>query len=483
MDAFSILYLDIDRFRTINNSFDHVTADQLLILFSQRLRKNINTPSLLARIGGNEFAILLWDYSQKDYPVKMSESIMNSLRDPFFVGNHEFNLTVGIGISTYPANGTTLKELLKNTEAALFQAKRKGKNHYHISSSPMTITSYKQYYLERDLHYSIKNNQLRVHLQPRVDTLTGKIVSAEALVRWEHPVWGLVSPNEFIPLAEEIGFINDIGDWVLNEVCTYLSEWQKNKLSVVPISINISSDRFFKSDWKSTFYKIMDETHVDPSLIELEITETTLIKHKNEVQTAIQFLKGLGVKIALDDFGTGYSSLSHINDFSIDTIKIDQTFIKQITQTANVEIIIQSLIHLAKGLKMRVVAEGVETIEQLTFLKQLECHEIQGYIFSKPVPENDFRSLLHKSILNPMNKNHPTNNRERRSFFRMNLQNPLSTYMTLVSINDKKVEIGKTEVLMEDIGPGGIRFLSNIQLPVKERYHVTIRNENIGPKG
>ena len=337
------------------------------------------------------------------------------------IEDFELYITASIGISAYPSNGTTVDEIIKNADAALYRAKGSGKNNYQIYSSTINITSFKQYELERDLRKSIENSQLLLHFQPRVDTLTGKIVSAEALVRWEHPEWGLVSPSEFIPLAEETGFINEISDWVLKQVCSYLSEWIQKELSVVPISINVTADRFLRNDWKSTLLNTLKETDVDPALIELEITETTLIQHEKTVESAFQYLKELGIKIALDDFGTGYSSLSHIKDFSIDTIKIDQSFISQITKTPNVEVIIKSIIFMAKGLNMNIVAEGVETNAQLNFLKQQECHEIQGYIFSKPVPDKKFQSLLKKVILKPIHKSENLKIQERRNFYRIYL--------------------------------------------------------------
>ncbi|HZG70258.1 MAG TPA: EAL domain-containing protein, partial [Chondromyces sp.] len=288
-------------------------------------------------------------------------------------------------------------------------------------------------------------------------------------------------------LAEETGFINDIGDWVLQQVCHYISEWKRKKLRVVPISINISAQRFLRNDWISKLLVALKETGIDPTLIEFEITETILIQHEQVIASAIQFLKELGIKIALDDFGTGYSSLSHIKDFSIDTIKIDQSFIRQITKTPNVEIIIKSLIFMAKGLKMRVVAEGVELIEQLTFLKREGCHEIQGYIFSKPVSEEAFQSLLKTIILEPNGHSEDVKVQDRRKYYRINLPFALSSNMSLTSIQGKPVKLGKTEALIEDIGPGGLKFLSAIQLPVRSdiilEFETTIMDHKVKLNG
>ena len=466
-EPFSIMYLDLDRFKNINKSLGHKIGDQLLQKFSQRISKLLKKSSLFSRMDGDEFGIVIWDYAHSGYPESLAKTIIDSLNKPFMIEGFELFMTASIGISAYPSNGSSVEEIFKNADAALYRAKVSGKNHYQIYSSNLNISSFKQYDLERDLRKSITNEQLVIHFQPRVDTMTGKMVSAEALVRWEHPVWGLVSPKEFIPLAEETGFINEIGDWVLKQVCHYISEWERNHIPVVPISINITAQRFLRNDWKSTIINTIKDAEIDPALIELEMTETTLIQHEKEVEAAFRFLSSFGIKMALDDFGTGYSSLTHIKDFSINTIKIDQSFIKQITITPNVEVIIKSIIFMAKGLNMNIVAEGVETMEQLAFLKQQECHEIQGYLFSKPVTEKEFQSLLKRVILKPTYTSEKINFPERRKFSRVNLVFPLSSQMTLTSIQGQRVELGKTEVLIEDIGAGGLKFLSTIQLPIR----------------
>ncbi|MEH7381505.1 EAL domain-containing protein [Bacillus sp. JJ1533] len=464
---FSILYLDLDRFRNINESLGHHIGDKLLYEFGQRVNMLLNKNSLFARLGGDEFGVIIWDYQESDYPIAVAKLIIDCLDVPFYIEDFELLITTSVGISTYPENGKTIEELVKNADAALYRAKSSGKNTYHIYSSSLSINSFKQFYLERDLRKAIEKNQLVVYFQPRVDSSTGKIVSAEALVRWEHPVWGLVSPLEFIPLAEETGYINEIGDWVLREVCNSLNQWKQQNYEVVPISVNISAQRFLKSDWKSNLITTLESSEMDPSLIEFEITETTMIKHEETVKLALQFIKSLGIKIALDDFGTGYSSITYLKDYPIDTIKIDQSFTKHIAKTDNVETIIKSLIFMAKGLKMNVVAEGVETIEQLTFLRQQECQEIQGYIFSKPVPEETFQGLLKKMILKPSFNSDTSKFPNRRRYYRINLLFPISSQMTLTTILGNKVELGNTEILIEDIGPGGLRFLSTIHLPVR----------------
>ncbi|MCU9612547.1 EAL domain-containing protein [Caldibacillus lycopersici] len=465
--GFSLIFINIDRFRTINNSLGPSIGDQLLIQISERIKVILPEDSTLARMIGDEFGVILPKDERSIDPVALSKTIIDSLNEPFYVEDYELYITTSLGISSFPENGTTLDELIKNTDTALYRAKNYGKNNYQIYSPQLNIRSFKQYHLESDLRKSIENNELVIYFQPRIEATTGKIVSAESLIRWMHPIWGEVSPKEFIPIAEENGYINELGDWILKHVCLHLKKWEKEQLPIVPISVNISAQRFLKSDWKSVILEILASTQVNPELIEFEITETTMIQHEKVTKAAFQTIREMGIKIALDDFGTGYSSLSYISDYPIDTLKIDQTFIKQITKSTKEEVIIKSLIYMAKGLDMNVVAEGVETIEQLNFLKQQECQEIQGYIFSKPVPEKTFIALLKKQIIKPILYHESKVKSERRGYFRIPLVYPLAAQMTLTEIQGVEVAVGKTEVLIEDIGPGGLRFLSIMDLPVR----------------
>lgn len=472
-NSFSIINFDLDRFKTINDTLGNRIGDHILKQFGNRISKIFNQASvadysfLLARLGSDEFGLIIWGYSPLNFPIQIAKKVLAELKNPFIVDQYELYVTTSMGISSFPKDGDTVEEVLKNAETALYRAKENGKNNYHLYSASLNIQSFKLYTMERDLRKSIQNGELRVYFQPKVETSTGKIVGAEALIRWEHPVWGLISPNEFIPLAEENGFILEIGDWVLKQVCTYLNEWEQSGLPIVPISINKSAKRFLISDWTSVIYNTLKETNTDPSLIEFEITETTLLQHNDTVNNAIDFLKEIGIKIALDDFGTGYSSFTYLKQYPINTIKIDQSFIRNISNHSD-EMIIKSTIYLAKGLGMKVVAEGVETKEQLTFLKQLNCDEIQGYLFSKPVPEKEFQHLLQMAIIKPTGDNtyvKPTVNR--RKYYRINLTYPLSSQMSLESIKGKNIELGTTEVLIENIGLGGIKFLTTLNMPVR----------------
>ncbi|KGR74931.1 sensor domain-containing protein [Ureibacillus sinduriensis] len=464
---FTVLFLDLDRFRNINNTLGHEIGDIVLKQFCERVNNLLTGTFLFSRLGGDEFGLILWEYDESNYPELIAKKVIDHLSDPFLVREFELYVSASIGSSEFPTNGKTAVEVLKNTSSAVLRAKQNGKNSYHIYSPTLNISSFKTFELERDLRKSIVNDELVLHFQPRVDAQTGKLLGAEALVRWQHPVWGLVSPGEFIPIAEESGYINEISDWVFKEVCRSIDRWRKGNLQIVPISINITSQRFLKSDWVTLILSLLNKYKIEASLIEFEITETTLIEHEKEVEFAIQFLKELGIKIALDDFGTGYSSLAHISDFPIDTIKIDKSFTQLIKQDEKMDIIIISLIFMAKGMGMNLVAEGVETIEQLEFLKEQGCKEIQGYLFSEAVPEAEFQLFLKNIYLKSKIISDTPEQMERRAFSRIELFYPLSSQMTLTSFQGRKVKLGKTKVVIDSIGLGGLKFTSNMQLPVR----------------
>ncbi|WP_312096604.1 EAL domain-containing protein [Niallia sp.] len=483
---FSVLYLNLDRFKQINDRLGHAVGDKLLKQFTIRLNKKLEMSNyLFARLAGDEFGILLWDFEHSDYPITIAKRIVDCMKKFFLIDEYELFITTSVGISTFPLDGNTREELVKKANAALHRAKEMGKNNYQIYSTLLNISSFKHFQLERDLYKAMEKHEFFLHFQPRVDTSTGKMVSAEALIRWKNAEWGFVSPREFIPIAEENGLILSIGDWVFQEVCNRISIWKSMNLPIVPISINISAQRLLKSDFIPTVIETLRETKTDPALIEFEITETTLIQYEEIVTLAVQQLKEIGIRIALDDFGTGYSSLTYLKQYPIDTIKLDRSFVRNITDSKKDEMIVKSMIFLAKGLDMKIVAEGVETKEQLALLKQQECDEIQGYLFSKSVGEEEFQMLMQKKIIKPQEPQWESREMSnRRNFYRINLLRPLEAKMSLVAIKGKKVQLGKTEILIEDIGIGGIKILSNIDLPVRPdialQFETLILNEKVG---
>jgi EAL domain-containing protein (putative c-di-GMP-specific phosphodiesterase class I) len=400
-----------------------------------------------------------------DHPVSIAKKIINSLEEPFFIGDFELYITASIGITSYPADGEDAETLMKKADTALFRAKDTGKNAYQIYNSAMNIEAFKLYSLERGLRKAIKNRELSFHYQPKVDTRSGRLTGAEALIRWIHPEWGMVSPGEFIPLAEETDLIFKITDYTFHTVCRQINEWEAQKLPIVPISINISPKLFLRTDWLDNILRIIEETRVNPEWLELEIVETALIHNEEAFLSAVHTLKKMGVKISLDDFGTGFSSLLYLKKFNFDTVKIDRSFIKDFLLDSD-SMITKSIIYLAHGLKLDVVAEGVETQEQLEFLRQQGCDQIQGYLFSKPLPVDDFTKVLMEPVLKPASSHSQPPVENRRKVSRFDLPVPLSADMTIAKIKDLDFTLGKTEVLIENIGFGGLRLLTHLKLPV-----------------
>ncbi|WP_228027747.1 sensor domain-containing protein [Bacillus fonticola] len=485
---FAMMYLDLDRFTTINNALAHSIGDKVLRQFGERMTKLLDHSSLFARMGGDEFAILIWNIRDKNKPINLARTIIDRMKTPFTIDDFDIYLTTSVGISLFPEDGKTKKDLVKHADAALYRAKENGKNNYQIFSASLNIESYKSFVLERDLRKALQKEQFILHFQPRVNAITGEVITAEALIRWNHPEWGLISPNEFIPLAEENGFIVEVGDWVVKQVCRCISSWKNQGHQVVPISINVSAQSFLTKDWVASIIQAVQKDQVDPQLLEFEITESVLIEHEEVVFDAIHTLQEMGVRFALDDFGTGYSSLTYLRKFPIDTIKMDRSFIQNSTEFERDKKIITAIIFLAKSLDMRVVAEGVETIEQFTFLRQQKCDEIQGYLFSKPVDEREFQRLLAQGILYPGKRHQDIEvHVERRKYERISLPFPLGAGMSLLSIHNKKVELGQTNVLLENICPKGVKFLSTIDLPVRPdlilQFETLIMGKNVLLKG
>ncbi len=486
--SFAVMSLDLDRFKYINDSLGHAVGDELLKLISHRLHKLVGENSFLARSDGDEFLLYIKSCSNVDECIHLATKIREEIENPFFIEDYELFITTSIGISFYPFDGESAADLLKNADIALRKAKEAGKNNFQIFSPSMDVESFKLYTLERDLRKAMINEQFFIEYQPKVETKTGRIVGAEALIRWQHPEWGKVSPLEFIPLAEETGLILKIDEWVFKNACEQLKQWKEEGIPVVPISINISPKMFIKTDVAENIKSILAETGIKPSLIEFEITERTLIEHAEKVQSVIGDLKKIGIKFSLDDFGTGYSSLSYLKNLSVDQLKIDKSFIDEISNDKNSEAIIKSIIYMARELEMKVVAEGVETTEQLTFLAQRECHFIQGYIFSKSVSVKEFEKLVKRGILKATKTKRFTDITEnRREYYRINMQFPLCSGMTIISFKGKKVSLGQSKALIEDISIGGMRFTTNVEFPVQPditlEFKTKIMNETIKTNG
>ncbi|MGM8212808.1 EAL domain-containing protein [Virgibacillus sp. W0430] len=465
---FALIYVDLDHFNRINHSLGYDIGDQALQKVAKRIQVMLPGDSYLARISGNDFAAIVPTYDHKKQVFSLAERIIKHVGTSMEIEDYELYLTASVGLSFYPENGDNKLSVLDAAHSALFHAKKQGKNNYQLYSFSRDISTYKKYLLEQDLRSAIEHEDFELYYQPVVHTATKRIAGAEALIRWNHETWGIVSPSEFIPIAEENHLIHDLGNWVIETVCAQLRKWKDGGFTMRPISINISPIRFLKKGLVNVVQHHLETYNIPAKYIQLEITESTQLKNERTVLMTLQELKNLGVKIAIDDFGTGYASLSYLNKFHADTIKIDQTFIERLHEMDNHDLaIVSSIIYLAKKLEVITVAEGVELYEQYEILKQNECDFIQGYIFSKPVPASVYEKLMRKGHLELRNQQVKDNQREeRRSYYRLKLPTWVPAQMNITEVNKRKVDLGSATILIEDISLGGIKILSTLRLPV-----------------
>lgn len=388
----AVMFLDLDRFKNVNDSLGHAVGDLLLQAVAKQLRDSVRLGDTVARVGGDEFIILLPGLSKEDAAITVAEKVLRGFRRPVEIDGHELYIGPSIGISIYPKDGTDAETLIKNADTAMYRAKERG-NVYQLYTSAMDTKVMERLTLESSLRKAIERDELLLHYQPQVHLRTGKMVGVEALVRWQHPELGLLSPEKFIPLAEETGLIIPLGDWVLRKACKQMKEWHDQGMKGLRVSVNISPKQFQKYDLVQSVLRILEETGLHASLLELELTESCLMQSPEQAADVLFQLKQMGVKLSIDDFGTGYSSLSHLKHFPIDVLKISQFFIWDLPTESDDQAIVTTLIALAHSLQLKVVAEGVETQEQLTFLDNQHCDEIQGYFFSPPVPADDVLQL------------------------------------------------------------------------------------------
>ncbi|WP_159433403.1 EAL domain-containing protein [Bacillus tuaregi] len=480
---FSLLLLDLHGMKFVNDTLGSQLGDQLLQKAAIRLKKFVGDKGIVSRFDGVEFTILLPDYADSDID-KISEDILHLFEQPFFIHEYELFLTANIGISFYPESGQTVQALMKNAYSAVHQANENGPNKYQVFSSKLNIVSYKRFTLTNDLRRALKNNEFFVSFQPRVDVRTNKIIAAEALVRWNHPKWGIVGPFEFISLAEKNGLIGQLGEIVLLKACQQLKRWQETGLAPIKVSVNFSVLQFLQTDIIQTIERVLHCTELEPNRLEIEITESILMENEAIILGKISRLKKMGIGIAIDDFGTGYSSLGYLKKLQADILKIDRSFIKGIPEDNDSTDIVAAIVQLAKKLNIRIVAEGVETIEQLSFLENLDCDEIQGYLYSKPLVDEDFGLLLKVGVCHPklISNTMPADYDNRRGFMRIETKYPLSGEMTISVIDGEKVKLGSTKILILDIGPGGLRIETNVKLPVRSDMILQFSTMILGQK-
>jgi len=401
----AILYLDLDRFKRVNDTLGHGAGDQLLrnvaIRLQDCLRHDdlvalINTESSadsVARLGGDEFTILLPHVAMGSDAGKVADRILDALCKPILIGEHQV-YAGSIGIALYPLDGLDAQTLLKNADTAMYHAKQRGKNSFQYYLDSMNVTATSRLELEGELHRAIELDQLVLYYQPELITRTGELVGAEALIRWQHPVRGIVMPAEFIPLAEESGLIIPIGEWVIRTACAQLREWQAMKLPKLRISVNVSAQQFQQPSFVRTVARSVEDFGIARDALSLEITETALMTNEEEAIRRLAELRSIGVGLSIDDFGTGYSSLAYLKRFSVDSLKIDRSFIQDIPENSHNAAIAKAILALAQSLNLSVIAEGVETNHQRQFLIDHRCDEMQGYLISRPLPAEAFAEFV-----------------------------------------------------------------------------------------
>ncbi|WP_229633368.1 putative bifunctional diguanylate cyclase/phosphodiesterase [Duganella qianjiadongensis] len=386
----AVLFIDLDRFKVINDSLGHGMGDLLLQAVAQRLQAQLRTSDTASRQGGDEFIILLSEISNERGVAELAEKLCHSIAQPYHLNGAIAHIGCTIGISLFPADGDDPELLIRNADVAMYHGKQRGRNRWYFYRTEMNLRAVERQRTEADLHRALRLGEFELYYQPRVDLASLRIAGAEALLRWHCPTRGMMAPERFIPVAEECGLIVPIGQWVLRQVCFQLARWQQEGLQLPTLSINISTLEFRTESFTPALRMALADSGVDAGRIELEITEGVLMNDARASGTLLNELKTIGVKIAIDDFGTGYSSLSYLHRFPIDVLKIDQSFIRDIDQASDSGAIVNAVIAMGHSLGQRVVAEGIEQPYQLAFLRQQQCHEGQGFLFSKPLNAIEF---------------------------------------------------------------------------------------------
>ena len=399
----ALLFIDLDRFKHINDTLGHSVGDELLKDASNRINMQLRSHDTAARFGGDEFAILLTDIQSLDDVDIVVQRILKTLATPFKLSGHDAFVSASIGVTSYPKDGVNSGTLLRKADSAMYKAKELGKNNYQYFTKQMDVEANQRHELEKALHIAVENDQFSLNFQPIIDAQNNTVIGAEALIRWHHEQLGYISPADFIPLAEEVGLIVDIGEWVLREACKQAVAWQQSQLdSAMYVAVNMSSRQFQTTNAASLIKNILDETGLAAQYLKIEITESLLMADDHNVMEQLTEIKRMGVALAIDDFGTGYSSLSYLKKFPITTLKIDQSFIKDINIDIGDDELIKGIISMAKSLNLNVVAEGVESQLQVDFLLENNCSKMQGYYYSKPLTADDFSQLVVKSTPNQL---------------------------------------------------------------------------------
>lgn len=388
-----IMFIDLDRFKNINDSLGHGAGDELIRRVSARLKTCLRSSDVIARLGGDEFVVSLFDIKAAADAAIVAKKMLATFATPFLIEGHEISISASIGVSVYPDDGIDLDNLIKFSDIAMYRAKGRGRNTFLFYANDMNVRSLDKLQMESDLRRALDRRELLLHYQPQANIHTGEMTGAEVLLRWQHPEKGMVSPGEFIPMAEETGLVVGIGQWVLDQAVAQNRVWQKQGFPIVKLAVNVAAQQFH-AELVNEVSAVLTEHELAHEFLELEITESMVMNNAEQVIEMLKQMQKLGVRMSLDDFGTGYSSLSYLKRFPIQKLKVDQSFVRGIPNDENDVAITRAIIGMGKSLGLKVIAEGVETREQLEFLRAEGCDEIQGYLFSRPIPANEFMRLL-----------------------------------------------------------------------------------------
>jgi len=394
----AVMFMDLDQFKNINDSLGHAVGDLLLQSVAKRLVGCVRQSDTVSRQGGDEFVLLLPDLEFIEHAARSAQKILDALTEPYRIDQHDLHTSVSIGIGIYPNDGADAQTLLKSADTAMYYAKDSGRNNYKFFEQSMNVRAVQRQTTETGLRQALVRQEFVLHYQPKINLRSGVFVGVEALVRWQHPARGLLLPDQFIPIAEDCGLILPLGRWVLRAACLQARAWQLAGLPPITVAVNTSALEFRAKDFVKNVHATLLETGLEPCYLELELTESVLMRDAQSTDTVLRELADMGIKLAVDDFGTGYSSLSYLRKFPIDTLKIDQSFVKEMTRDPDDATIVRAVINMGKSLKQRVIAEGVETPEQYSALLTQDCQEGQGYYFSRPLPAEEFSGLLRNGI-------------------------------------------------------------------------------------
>ncbi len=394
----AVMFLDLDRFKTVNDTLGHDMGDRLLVSIAQRLTAVMRQEDLVARMGGDEFTLLLPQIEQRHDAVTVANKILQALSEPVVVAGHELYVTASLGIAIYPDDGACADLLMKNADSAMYRAKERGGNQHQFYSPVMNGAASARLALESDLHKALQQSEFELYYQPQVELASGRISGMEALIRWRHPRLGLISPGSFIPLAEETGLIVAIGEWALHSACTQLKQWQAAGLAAQRVAVNLSARQFYDHDLAATVAAALAASGLAPAHLELELTESIVMNDASATIETLSRLKAMGLTLSIDDFGTGYSSLSYLKRFPLDILKIDASFIHDLGNGEEGGAIVTAIIAMGHSLGLGIIAEGVEERAQLAFLQAQGCDEVQGYYFSRPLPVDEMAQLLQQGF-------------------------------------------------------------------------------------